>query len=79
MEYNKDKVDEMALALLFLASWQEQGVTRAWKGIAWEILDRIHEKGLISDPKSKAKSIVLSEEGARLTRELFEKHFCSPA
>ena len=34
-------------------------------------MDRLHEKGLISDPKSKAKSILLSEEGAQIRRTLF--------
>ena len=32
-------------------------------------------RAYISDPKSKAKSVVLSEEGERLSRELFERHF----
>jgi hypothetical protein len=38
-------------------------------------MDRLHANGYISDPKSKAKSVVLSEEGERLSRELFEQHF----
>jgi len=38
-------------------------------------LDRLHEKGYISDPKSKAKSVVMTEEGAKRATELFEKHF----
>jgi hypothetical protein len=29
----------------------------------------------ISDPKSKAKSVMFTEEGERLSRELFERHF----
>ena len=29
----------------------------------------------LSDPKSKAKSVVLSEEGEKRSRELFAKHF----
>jgi hypothetical protein len=40
-------------------------------------MDRLHEKGHISDPKSKAKSVAMTAEGARGTRELFEKHFMS--
>jgi hypothetical protein len=32
-------------------------------------------KGFISDPKSKAKSVVLSEEGEKWSKELFAKHF----
>ena len=74
MDYDRDKVDEMVLALLWLTP---AGDGRAWKGHDWDALDRLHAKGYISDPKSKAKSVVLSEEGERLSRELFERHFGS--
>jgi hypothetical protein len=72
MEYNQDKVDEMVLALLYLTLHDGQ---RAWKGHDWEALGRLHEKGLISDPVGKAKSVVLSERGLKLCEELFQKHF----
>jgi hypothetical protein len=36
---------------------------------------RLHQKGYISDPKSKAKSVVLSVEALQLARELFDRHF----
>ena len=79
MEYDENKVDEVVLALLYLTSFREKKdePVRAWKGHDWNALDRLHEKGYISDPKSKAKSIVLTEEGAKLSKELFEKHFVS--
>jgi hypothetical protein len=35
----------------------------------------IHERGWISDPKNKNKSVVLSEEAAQLSEEFFEQHF----
>ena len=41
----------------------------------WDALDRMHTKGYISDPKSKAKSVVLNGEGVKRARELFEQHF----
>ncbi|MEK6698116.1 MAG: DUF6429 family protein [Nitrospirota bacterium] len=47
----------------------------AWKGFDWDTMNRLHEKGYISDPKSKAKSVAVSEEGARLAEELFKKYF----
>jgi len=72
MDYDQDKVDEMVLALLWLT---QTGDGRAWKGHDWDAMDRLHAKGYISDPKSKAKSVVLSDEGERLSRELFERHF----
>jgi hypothetical protein len=75
MDYDRDKVDEMVLALLYLTMFSEAGGVRAWKGHDWDAMDRLHVKGYISDPKSKAKSVVMSEEGSRRARELFERYF----
>ena len=38
-------------------------------------MDRLHEKGLISNPKGKAKSVAFSEEGLKLARERCEAMF----
>jgi len=38
-------------------------------------LDRLHAKGYISDPATKAKSVVMTEEGAKQAEKLFKKHF----
>ena len=70
-----NKVEEMTLALMHLTSFEEHGVVRSWKGHDWEVLNRLHERGWISNPVSKAKSVALTEEGARLSNELFEKLF----
>jgi len=75
MEYDQEKVDQMVLALLHLTSTTDQYGTRAWKGLDWGALDRLHKKGYISDPQSKMPTLVLSEEGARLSKALFEEHF----
>ena len=75
MEYDEDKVDEMVLALLFLTTHHGG---RAWKGHDWGAMDRLHKKGMILDPVSKAKSVVLTEAGQKRSEELFHKHFCSP-
>jgi hypothetical protein len=48
---------------------------RAWKSFDWDAMDRLHAKGYISDPKSKAKSVVLNLDGVKRARELFERHF----
>ena len=71
-DYDCDKVDEMVLALLSLTI---EGDGRAWKSHDWNALDRLHEHGYISDPKTKAKSVLLTEEGERRARELFARHF----
>src|ERR1035438_10231691 len=74
MEYDKDKVDEMVLALLFVTI-HDNG--RAWKGHDWDAMDRLHKKGMILNPVGNAKSVVLTEQGEKRCEELFLKHFCS--
>ena len=72
MELDTDKIDQAVLALLSLG--RHDGY-RVWKGFDWEVMNRLHEKGYITDPISKARSVLLTEEGAReaerLLRELF--------
>jgi hypothetical protein len=75
MNYDHQKVDEVVLALMQLTLHGDRGVTRAWKGFDWESLDRLHERRFIGNPKSKAKSVVLTEEGLRRSAELFEAYF----
>lgn len=75
MEYNSDKVDEMVLALLYLTSSRDQFGIRAWKGMDWGAMERLHHKGYISNPKSKALSVAVTEAGAKLSRELFFRYF----
>ena len=63
-----DRIEDAVLALLWLTSFSEGhggfACRRAWKGHDWEALGRLHQKGLISDPVGKSKSIVFTEEGA---------------
>lgn len=75
MDYEKDKVDEMALALLFLNRFKDGEITRAWKGMDWDVLDRLYEKGYVANPKGKAKSVILTESGEKLSEELFLRNF----
>lgn len=76
VDYNKEKVDEVVLALLWLNSFGDDfNTTRAWKSFDWDAMDRLYEKGYISDPKSKAKSVMLTENGLKLAEELFTKYF----
>jgi hypothetical protein len=72
MEINTDRIDEAVLALLLLGLHDEN---RAWKGFDWNALDRLHRKGFISDPRSKAKSVTFSEDGRRESERLFALAF----
>jgi len=78
MDYDADKVDQTVLALLHLASFQDGPAVRAWKGQDWDVMNRLHERGWIQDPKSKAKSVVMTEEGAQQSMRLFLEMFGQP-
>ncbi len=72
MAIDTDRIDEAVLALLYLGLHDQY---RAWKGFDWEAMNRLHEKGMIDDPVSKAKSVMFTQEGLRRSRELFEAMF----
>lgn len=75
MDIDEDKVDDMVLALLYLTTFEDKPGLRAWKGHSWDALDRLHGKEYISDPATKAKSVWLTEVGAKRSQELFVKYF----
>jgi hypothetical protein len=77
MNYDTDKIDEYTLALLYLVTHERhEGLgARVWKGFDWDTMNRLHEKGYISNPIGKAKSVGMTEEGFLKAKELFERHF----
>jgi hypothetical protein len=76
MEYDNDKIDRTVLALLSLTLHDVDDFGgRAWKGYDWDVLDRLHEKGWIGDPVSKARSVVLTPEAVAESRRLFDELF----
>jgi hypothetical protein len=72
LDYDREKVDEIVLALLWLTLHDDY---RAWKGHDWDVLARLHQRGYIDDPRNKAKSVLLSEEGKQRSRKLFARYF----
>lgn len=72
MEIDEEKIDAAVLALLWLTLHDER---RAWKSFDWDAMDRLHQKGMIADPASKAKSVVLTDEGLRQAEALFRALF----
>ena len=68
-----EKVDEAGLALLCLTLHEG----RAWKNLDWGVMDRLCEKGWISDPKNKGKSVFVTDEGEVKAKEFFLKHFAN--
>jgi len=76
MKYNKDRVDEMLLTLMFLTTFEyvEGHGATSWKGYDWHHMDRLYQKGYISNPKTKGKTVRLSEEAVVLSEDLFKKY-----
>ncbi len=72
MEYDESEIDDTVLALLYLTLHDG---ARAWKGFDFEVMDRLHERGFILDPRSKSNSVVLTEEGLARSKALFEAKF----
>jgi hypothetical protein len=72
MDIDKDKIDDAALALMYLTLHDN---FRAWKQIDWEVTNRLHQKGLIDDPVGKTKSVVFTDEGLKKSEELFNTLF----
>ena len=74
MDTENDRIDKAVLALLWL-NLDTTGM--AWKGFDWHAMARLHERGLISSPVGKSKSVQLTAdglvEGQRLFRELFAR------
>lgn len=68
-----DLLHDLALAMLYLTSWEEKGpggpVRRAWKGYDWDAIDRLDSEGLIST-SHRAKSAYLSDEACQRAEEI---------
>lgn len=72
MELDQNKIDDAVLALLYLGLHDG---ARAWKGFDWDAMTRLHECGFVSDPRSKAKSVVFTADGMNRAARLLEEQF----
>jgi hypothetical protein len=72
MEYDDKLIEDAVLALLAAFS-SDSGNT--WKGFDFEIMNRLHEHGFISNPVNRNKSIWLTEEGLERGRRIADQLF----
>ena len=72
MAIKTDRIDDCVLVLLLLGRHDGQ---RVWKTFDWAAMERLHEKGLISDPVGRAKSVALTDEGLEKAERLFRDLF----
>lgn len=69
------KIDEAVLALLYLGRHDGD---RTWKSFDWDAMGRLHDKGYITSPMSKAKSVVFTDKGIQASGRAFRRLFCRP-
>ena len=72
MDIDRDRIDDVVLALLFLG---RHDAVRTWKSFDWAAMERLYKKGFISDPVGKAKSVAFTDGGLRQSEALFRKLF----
>ena len=75
MKLNTDRIDQAVLALLHLGLREGN---RAWKSFDWDVMAQLHEKGYITNPVGKAKSVAFTEEGLRESERLLNILFGEP-
>ena len=72
MKLDTDRIDDAVLALLLLGLHQGD---RAWKSFDWDAMNRLHAKGLVSNPVGTAKSVVFTPEGRAKAEALLQSLF----
>jgi len=68
MDFDTEKIDEAVLALLYLTLHDD----RAWKSFDWDAMSRLREKGFISNPVRKAKSVRFGRGAARIRALIYQ-------
>lgn len=48
---------------------------RAWKGYDFDVMDRLHAEGMISDPRNRNQSVHLTPEGLARAKALADAWF----
>lgn len=72
MTFDTNRIDDAVLALLLLGLHEGD---RAWKTFDWDALGRLYERGLISNPVGKAKSVAFTPEGKARAEALLDQLF----
>jgi hypothetical protein len=75
IDYDRDRVDEMTLALMYLVASRLPQGGRAWRTFDVATLDRLQKKGWIVDLKNRSATVEITAEGMKKAEELFEEHF----
>jgi hypothetical protein len=72
MELDTERIDDAVLAWLLLGLHEGD---RAWKSFDWDAMNRLHTKGLISNPVGKAKSVMFTPQGLQQAEQRLQALF----
>ncbi len=72
MSYDTAKVEEAVLALLGVFEFEDG---RVWKRFDFEVMDALHAKGYITNPRGRHESVYLSAQGMELAKRLARERF----
>lgn len=72
-------VKELTMLLIYLTRFNEKGrftseLDMAWKGYDFDIINELEEGDYIRQGSHRSKSIAITEEGMKLSRELLDKY-----
>lgn len=83
----KKNIEELTLLLMYLTSWEEEGLyydeddnlnkktlKNTWKGYSFDTINELTDKGYLFPSKYKNKSVILTKEGEKLAKELMDKY-----
>lgn len=72
-------VKELTLLLMYLTRFNERGrfgseLDMAWKGYDFDIINELDEEDYIRQGSRRSKSVAITEQGMKLSRELLAKY-----
>ncbi|MDI3312092.1 MAG: DUF6429 family protein [Thermoanaerobacterium sp.] len=72
-------VKELTMMLMYLTRFNEKGhfgkeLDMAWKGYDFDTINELDEKGYIIQGSYRSKSVAITEDGVKLSRELLSKY-----
>ena len=83
----EDTINELTLLLLYLTSWDEEGIEfdendipdraifkRSFKGYPFDSLNELTDKGYLFQSSYKSKSVTLTTEGIQMAKKVLEKY-----
>ena len=76
MATDTKRIDDAVLALLYLTLHDQ---SHASTSLAPEVLQRLHENGMIEDPDGSSDSIELTPDGLQRSKTLFNSMFAAPS